>query len=122
MAGDVIRLLGMTFMGGHGVRAWERSAPQPFEVDLEARLDLQIAGRADDLTLTVDYCLLYEAVREVVQGPEHRLVEALAERIAARVLSLGRIEAVTVRVRKPRAALPGPADTVEVEITRSATG
>lgn len=120
MAGDVIRIVGMTFMGRHGVHAWEQTVPQPFEIDVEARLDLQPAGAGDDLAMTVDYCLVYETARGVVQGPAQRLVETLAERIAVKVLSLGKMESVTVRVRKPRAALPGPVDTVEVEVTRFA--
>lgn len=116
---DRITLSGLVFQGHHGMYEWERRLGQPFQVDAELFLDLRPAGEGDDPALTVDYCAAYRAVREEVEGRRHKLVEALAEAIAARLLALGpRVEAVTVRVAKPRAALPGPAGRVQVEIHR----
>lgn len=97
---------------------WEERVGQPFEVDVDAFLDLGPAGRGDDPSLTLDYCLLYRVIREEVTETRRGLLEAVAEGVAARVMALGPVRAVTVRVRKPRAALPGATGAVEVEIHR----
>ena len=46
---DRILLENIRLEGRHGVHEEERAAPQPFEIDVELVLDLQPAGRADDL-------------------------------------------------------------------------
>lgn len=97
---------------------WEQRLGQPFEVDVELHLDLRPAGERGDPALTVDYCRAYRAVREEVEEGRYGLLEELAEAVAARLLALGPVEAVTVRVRKPRAALPGATGTVQVEVHR----
>lgn len=106
------------FLAHHGIHDWEGRGGQPFEVDVDAFLDLGPAGRADDPALTVDYCRLYRLIEEEVTETRRGLLEAVAEGVAARILALAPVEAVTVRVRKPRAALPGATGAVEVEVHR----
>ncbi len=116
---DRIILRGMRFHGRHGVYAWERDVGQPFLVDLELDVDLGAAGRSDRLGDTVDYSAVYARVRDVVEGPPACLIEHVAERVAAVVLAaFGPVEAVTVTVHKPHAALGGPADGVAVSLSR----
>lgn len=122
---DRIVLAGMVFRARHGVHPEEKVQPQRFEVDIELGLDLRPAGEADDLARTVDYGLVHETVRRVVEGPAFDLVEALAEAVAGSVLAEHRgVETVVVRVRKPEVRLGGPLDYAGVEIRRSrgATG
>ena len=118
---DRIVLSNMVFEGRHGVTDGERAQAQPFEVDVEIHLDTRPAGLADDLSKTVDYVDVFEICRSVVEGPSRRLIETLAEEIAGKLLALseplGATE-VVVRVRKPRAPLPGRLDHAAVEITR----
>ena len=78
---------------------------------------LPAADRHDDLARTVDYARLQQAIAEALAATAFRLIESVAERIAAIALDDTRVAAVTVCVGKP-GALPG-ARTVEVEITRS---
>lgn len=123
MKDDILRLRNMRFIGRHGVLPWERTRGQPFEVDVEIHRDLAEAGRADDLTLGLDYAAVRDCVEEIVTGPSLQLVEALAERIAETVGSrygeaLGPL-GITVRVRKPLPPVPGDFDGVEVEIRRA---
>ena len=92
--------------------------PQPFEVDVELRRDLSAAARSDELADTIDYSEIFSLVARIVEGESFRLLEALAAAIADAVLAASDAQAVEVRVRKPRAPLPGPFETVEVALTR----
>lgn len=116
---DVIRLVGMSFFGYHGVMPGERRRGQPFVVDVEMHLDLKEAATRDELALTVNYARVYRLVQEVVEGPPSHLIETLAERIAGESLSrFPAVQAVTVRVRKPHAPVGGIMDYAEVEVHR----
>jgi dihydroneopterin aldolase len=109
-------------MGRHGVAPEERAEAQPFEVDLVLRLDLSHPAETDDLADTINYASLFELAREVVEGRSFQLIEALAGAIADAVLAAHRVDDVEVRVRKPRAPLPGALETVEVRIRRTRGG
>ena len=64
-------------------------------------LPLAEAGQADDLARTVDYRAVHEVVRAVMAGPPRRLIEALAEAVAAELLrGFSRVQAVEVEVTK----------------------
>ena len=89
-----------------GVYPREREAPQPVIVDLALHTDLQVAGRSDQLTDTIDYAALVARVRKAVAKSRFQLLEALAEHIADLCLREPRISAVDVTVAKPD-ALPG---------------
>ena len=118
---DRISLIGMRFLGRHGVLLEERLEPQPFEVDLVLHADLDVASTSDSLTDTADYARLFERVREIVEGESFRLIEALAGAIAGAVLAAtdpALVDAVEVRVRKPQAPLPGIFGHVEAALMR----
>jgi dihydroneopterin aldolase len=115
---DRITLLGMQFKGRHGVSSEERAEPQPMEVDVVVRLDLSTAAKSDDLADTINYATLFELAREVVEERSFHLLEALAGAIADAVLAAHSVDDVEVRVRKPKAPLPGAFETVEVRIRR----
>jgi len=61
---------------------------------------------------------VYAVVKAVIEGPPRQLLEAVAEEIARQVLAIDRVEAVTVRLRKPAVKLPGPLAHSAVEIAR----
>lgn len=115
---DRITLRGMRFMGRHGVTVEERAEAQPFEVDLALVLDLSHAAASDNLADTVDYAAAFTVAHRIVEGRSFQLLEALAGAIAEGVLGALPVEEVEVRVRKPKAPLPGAFETVEVRIRR----
>lgn len=119
---DRITLRGMRFMGRHGVSAEERDKPQPFEVDLVLRLDLSRPAETDDLADTINYSTLFKLARAIVEERSFHLIEALAAAIADAVLAAHPVTDVEVRVRKPKAPLPGAFETVEVRIRRRPGG
>ncbi|MEW6182816.1 MAG: dihydroneopterin aldolase [Bacillota bacterium] len=117
---DKIFLKGMAFFARHGVLQAEQEVGQRFLVDVTLYLDLSPAGAADDMDKTIDYLTVYRKVEEVVCGRSVRLLETLAESIAASVLKSFVVHEVCVRVEKPGAPLPGCFESVGVEIFRRA--
>jgi dihydroneopterin aldolase len=115
---DRILLEGMSFYGHHGVYPAEREIGTHFSVDIALELDRAGVGRSDRLEDTLDYRSAHQAVREVMEGEACQLLETLAERAAARLLTLDRVLRATVTVRK-RPPLRAPIAAVGVEVTRS---
>ena len=107
MPSDRIILEGMQFYGYHGGSAEERSLGQPFQVDLEAELDLSVAGGSDNLEYTVSYTHLYRVVKEVMEEAPRNLLEYLAEEMARRALASFPINAVRIQVKKTRPPIKG---------------
>jgi 7,8-dihydroneopterin aldolase/epimerase/oxygenase len=114
---DHIVLEGMSFQGRHGVRPAEREQPQEFKVDVEVDCDLSEAGRTDRIEDTLDYRLVRRIAKEVIEGESQKLLEALAARIAERVLDLPKVAEVSVRIAK-RPESMAPIDGAAVRITR----
>lgn len=104
---DRIILEGMQFYGYHGRNDEERVLGQPFEVELEAELDLTAAGVSDDIADSVSYTDLYRVAKRHVEGPGQNLVEAVAHAIASEILEAYPVESVRVRVMKVRPPIKG---------------
>ena len=116
---DVIELRGLRVAGIVGVLPHEQAQAQPLEIDLDLALDLAAAGASDALGDTVDYGAVCATAERVVSTTSFALLEALAEAIAAAVLAIdGRIDQVTVAVRKLRPPVPQQLGTSGVRITR----
>jgi dihydroneopterin aldolase len=118
---DVILLEGIEVPAALGVSKAERQMRRPVHIDLELGFDLSRSGRSDRLADTLDYGDIYRTVEEVAGTRENRLVEALAERIAAALLSRHSVEWCTVTVRK-LAPVAGTLRHAGVRITRSRGG
>ena len=116
---DEILLTGLTVFGRHGVYAHERENGQEFTIDLRLRMALSDAVASDDVTDTVHYGELAEAVAAVVAGEPVNLIETLAQRIADVALADARVESVVVTVHKPHAPIPLTFADVAVTIERS---
>ncbi|OZM55870.1 dihydroneopterin aldolase [Lottiidibacillus patelloidae] len=119
---DKIYVSGMKFYGYHGVFPEENKLGQRFIVDVTLELPLKAAGATDDLEETVNYATVYETVKEVVEGPPKKLVESVAEEIAARLLLNPKIHFCTIKMIKPDPPINGHYDSVAVEIGRGTRG
>jgi dihydroneopterin aldolase len=72
---------------------------------------------SDDLSRALDYAAVAAAVRAAVEASSHRLIEAVAEQVAALVLrDFSVAQAITVRVTKT--GVVPDAQAVGVAITR----
>lgn len=102
-----IRLNGIECRCRIGVPPEERSSPQRIVLDLEF---LQTSG-----TRFVDYAQAAKEAKSVAEEREFELVEELSEEIIERLSSLFMLDALTVRVHKWPAALPGVEVVAELE-------
>ena len=120
MPNDKIQLKGMVFYGYHGVAPEEQKLGQRFIVDLEMERDLRKAGVSDDPEDTVNYALVFDMVKEIMEGPGRKLLENLAETIAQQILDGYDLDAVRVIVKKPEVPMRGSIlDHASVEIYRT---
>ncbi len=100
-----------------GINEEERREKQEVVVNVVLWADVRKAGKSDKFEDAVDYRGIKKRVVALVEGSQHYLIEALAERIAALCLEDERVEEVQVKVEKPYALRY--ARSVGVEITRS---
>jgi dihydroneopterin aldolase/2-amino-4-hydroxy-6-hydroxymethyldihydropteridine diphosphokinase len=115
---DQIVLKGISARGHHGVLDFEKRDGQTFVVDVTMHVDLAAAGASDDLGDTVNYAEVAGDVVALIEGESLDLIEALASRIADRVLARPLVEAVEVVVHKPEAPVGHPFTDVQVRVTR----
>ena len=98
---DRISISGIRANGRHGVRASERAAAQPFDLDLWVELDLDAAARSDDIADTIDYALLRERVVAVIEQTSYALLERLARAILDAAFEHARVARAEVTLSKP---------------------
>ena len=113
-----IVIAGLRELGVHGVLPEEQTRPQPFEVDVELRVNLEAAGESDNLDDTVDYSAVAEAVSRVVRSERYHLLERLATRIAEVCRVDERVTGVVVTIRKLHPPVRAMVDHVSVHIER----
>jgi dihydroneopterin aldolase len=115
---DTIRLVGVRARGHHGVFDSERADGQDFIVDVAVEVDATAASASDDLDQTVHYGVLAEQVVAEIERDPVDLIETLAERIAAAVLTHRAALATEVTVHKPQAPITVPFTDVSITIRR----
>ncbi len=99
-----------------GVYAGEHGRTQRIRINVDLGVaDPGVVG-ADELSRVVDYSVVVDKVRALVGGGHVRLVETLAERIAAACLTDKRI--MTARIRVEKLDIYPDAGGVGVEIER----
>ncbi len=75
-----------------------------------------LGGPGQGQRLGVSLC---RDIKEIVEGPPHKLVETVAEKIAAKILEgHPSVQCVRVGIHKPQVAVSGVVESLGVEITR----
>jgi 7,8-dihydroneopterin aldolase/epimerase/oxygenase len=116
---DRIELRGLGVFARHGVLDIERQSGQEFRIDVVLWLDTRPAAAHDDVAKTVDYSALADRLVRLAEGPPVRLIETLAERLAAGCLSEPLVAEVEITIHKPHAPIAHPFDDVAVVIRRA---
>ena len=117
---DYIHVRDMQFFGYHGVLREETVLGQRFRASVSLAVDIKKAGETDNLEHTVSYVGVYDICKEVIEGEPYKLIEAVAETIASRILSQyeGQVMGCRIEIIKPDPPIPGHYKEVAVEIVR----
>lgn len=115
---DRIDIKGLRVYAYHGVNTEEKEKGQPFELDIALETDLSLPGRTDFLSDTINYAKVSKLAIATMQGEKNNLIERAATRVAEAILEEFSVQAVTVRLKKPRAPIAADFAYVAVEITR----
>ncbi|MYF35323.1 MAG: dihydroneopterin aldolase [Synechococcus sp. SB0678_bin_12] len=118
--GDAIHVEGLKVWARVGVLPEERSLGQWFVVDLTVWLDLAPAGRADDLSLTVDYGQAVAAIRACGEQVVCHTVECFSEQLLDQVGEVYGACPVRLILRKCHPPIPGFDGSISVERWRLA--
>ncbi len=115
---DLIKVIGISAKGFHGVFASERKLGQKFVVDVE--LTSSLKNLNDDLSKTINYAEVAQIVHDQITGKPVKLIETLADNIAKQILKkFKKVKTVKVIVHKPKAPIALKFKDVIVEVVRS---
>jgi len=95
---DRIHIEQLEVHGRVGVPDSERAEPQ--RLSLNVTLWPKIAELHDNIANTVNYSAVAECVKDFVSHHNYKLIETLAEKIAAHLLAQFKVRKVAVEVRK----------------------
>ncbi len=111
-----IILENMEFYAFHGCYAEERKIGCTYRVSVEMTLDLDAAGRSDQLNDTINYESVYQLVKCEMEQPSN-LIEHVAFRIKwALLAAFPQLEGVTVSLTKVAPPLGGKIESAKVVI------
>ena len=116
---DRISVEGLEVGAPIGVYDFEKGILQRLVIDVSVGCDIRSAAKSDSLQDALDYDRLASICRGICTEQHHQLIETIAEKIAAQILSEygAKISEVSVRVAKP-GAVPD-AKTVAARIVRT---
>lgn len=115
---DAVFLEDARFQARIGLTATERARYQTLRVDLSWTASVAGAGDHDDLDRLIDYAAVWDTAAAVIAAGEHKLIEALAERLAAALLAAYPMDSIRVCIRKPGALGARGVGAAGVALTR----
>jgi dihydroneopterin aldolase len=100
-----------------GVWRHEHGKEQPIRINVDLAVE-DLIDLGDDLAKVVDYGAIENRIRALIAEGHVRLIETLAERIAAACFMDNRVKTARVRVEKLHALSNAESAGVEIERTR----
>lgn len=111
-----IAVEGIKLYGYHGCLEEEAKIGGNYIIDVYLETDFSDAAQTDDLTKTVDYCVIYEIVKKEM-AIRSKLIEQVADRIHRNITkTFSAVKKTTVRVTKLSPPMNGNVEKVFVEI------
>lgn len=116
---DEIRIDNLEVFAYHGVAKIEKENGQPFYVNAVLYTDIRPAGLEDDLSLSTNYGEICHFINNWMRGNMYDLIETVAESLAEQILLNFAIQDLVLEIRKPKAPVGLPFESVSVRIERS---
>jgi len=86
-----------------GIYDWEREIKQIVSLDLEMATDIRKAAATDDIQYALNYKAVSKRLIQFIAESEFLLVETMAEKVAALVMSEFNVPWIKLRLSKPGA-------------------
>ncbi|MDD2285609.1 MAG: dihydroneopterin aldolase [Paludibacter sp.] len=113
-----IILENMEFHANHGVMEHEKMLGNTFLVTVEMEVNTEKAGVTDHLEDTINYQLVYHAVKKQIEIPSN-LIEHVARRIVDKLMNkFLKIQAVSLTLSKMNPPLGGKVEKVSIQMER----
>jgi 7,8-dihydroneopterin aldolase/epimerase/oxygenase len=106
----------MEIMASVGIFEVEKRYEQRIVVSIDLDVVDSYDGASEQIADVLDYSVVVHGVEQLVQSTHFKLIETLAERIAAQCLADARVLSASVRIEKPD-IMPG-CKSVGIEINR----
>ena len=111
-----IHLKGVRLYAYHGVDPQETAVGAYFLVDLKLKTDFSRAAQTDDLSGTVSYADIYQAIKDEMQVPS-QLLEHVCQRMAQRIFNdFPTIEELNIKLFKENPPMGAQAERIGVEM------
>lgn len=116
---DTIKIDDIEIYAFHGCLNEENVLGQKFYVSAVLYLDLEKAGKSDDINMSVNYAEVCENIKRVMTENRFNLIEKCAEEVASELLYIYDIvKAVDISVKKPQAPISMSFSSLSVNISR----
>lgn len=112
---DTIRITGLNCCATIGAFDHERTIKQTLKIDLTLGWDCQRAANTDELSYTLDYGVLCQALQTYVAGTAFQLIERLAKACIDFIHEQFQVKFIQVTIHKPLAI----ADAADISCTMS---
>lgn len=113
-----IILENMEFYAHHGVMDHEKALGNTFMVSVEMEVNTEKAGITDHLEDTINYALVYSAIRKQIEIPSN-LIEHVAHRISDKLMNkFMRIQHLKLTFSKLNPPLEGKVEKVSIVIEK----
>lgn len=104
---DQIRIKNLKIFAHHGVYEQEKEQGQNFIVNAVLYVDMERAGRSDDIADAVDYGAVCLFLDNYMRENSFDLLEAVAEHVAEEILfEFPAVHKVEIEIDKPDAPIP----------------
>ncbi len=114
-----ILLENMEFHAFHGVLEHEKELGNNFLLTLEMKIDTEKSGQTDDLNDTLNYQLVYQAIKEEMAIPSE-LIEHISQRIVDSLMNkFPQIQALKLKLSKLNPPLGGKLEKVTIVLDTS---
>lgn len=116
---DQIRIKNLKVFAHHGVYEQEKEQGQNFCVSGVLYVDMERAGRSDDIADAVDYGAVCLFIDQYMRENRFDLLEAVADHVAKAVLfAFPAVRKLEIEIGKPQAPIPLRFESVSVRIVR----
>ena len=118
IAMDTVFIKGLKAASVIGCYDWERDIRQTLVIDLELKADFARAAETDALADALDYAAISQRVIAACDAARFQLLEALAEHLAALLLTEFAITGLRITITKPGAVPEAEGVGVVIERVR----